>query len=258
LIGELIRRFPNLHFGSIILIGSVLPANFEWKDYRSSVYHVRNEVAQRDNVNRMVSLLKAILPGFGTSGSTGFLPSQYVHSVSNAKESCAACRRQSAKIHNVTFPFGHSDYFVGGGQADSFWLPFLWGLDPPDYLHFIELCVHASRLEANGLNPDELADIEGRLLKTTWGWAGCSLEIFVEKHLKELSKNGAIKPMVETELALLVHRVVRATWNIVYKAQSSGNQPECLYPRKAVDTAAKRVARTMRSTRSRSANSGSI
>jgi hypothetical protein len=42
---------------------------------------------------------------------------------------------------------GHSGTFVSSGYAEVFWLPFLWGIEPPEYADFLKYCRVAAELD---------------------------------------------------------------------------------------------------------------
>jgi hypothetical protein len=140
----------------IVLVGSVLPTNFEWAGLalvEPAVFEqVRSEAGGRDWVVGLAGLVQRCVPrvGIGDAGRRGFAgPPALVHTIDdNPLDDCDLCptpeEKSKRRLHNVRLAtFFHSDAFLGPGHAEKFWLPFLWGLDPWEYWDFRRLCNQA-------------------------------------------------------------------------------------------------------------------
>jgi hypothetical protein len=102
ILGNALKRFQEVRFDRIILIGSVLPTNYPWSTLATKVKHVVNEVGGNDWALRIVRYVK----GLGTSGKDGFQDSpEFVTQVFNEYG-------------------GHSDSF-GSQHMKKSWIPFL-------------------------------------------------------------------------------------------------------------------------------------
>ena len=113
------------------------------------------------------------------AGFAGFheIPN-FIHSIGSPNSACTSCKppAPAAVIHNVKSPeCGHSDVFIGPGYAAAFWLPYLWGIDPPEYQQFIERCVLAFEFETLGDNA-KVRILEAELREIPWNWASGSLD----------------------------------------------------------------------------------
>jgi len=141
----------------IVLAGSVLPVNYSWAGLTYAnprpFHQVRNEAGGRDLVVRLAGIAQSILPhiGIGDAGLRGFEGApELIHTVNDDPLGfCQRCptpiEKRMRRVHNVLHPtFFHSDALSGCAQAQTFWLPFLWGLDSWEYWDFRQLCSAAS------------------------------------------------------------------------------------------------------------------
>ncbi|HEV7514550.1 MAG TPA: hypothetical protein VGO27_22845 [Candidatus Acidoferrum sp.] len=155
LMGSVLRKRPDVHLGRVVLVGCVLPRSFPWHTLTglSGAEHrfidVRNEVGQKDIVVWSAWLMSWLIRGLGVSGLRGFKGKEnFVHTLSAPGVSCPQGASCSAKIHNMLSQhLGHSDAFVGSGYAETFWLPYLWDIEPKEYLQFLLYCKTAAGLE---------------------------------------------------------------------------------------------------------------
>lgn len=153
LIGSVLRKYPDVQLGRVVLVSSVLPRKYPWKSLLSKrpacIVNVRNEYGAADLVTRLVCHLRWIFPGLGDSGVRGFQGhADTLHSSDNAIAACTLCNTTPARIHNVSLEeFGHSDGLLGYGHARKLWLPILWGFPPEEWLAYLEMCREAADLE---------------------------------------------------------------------------------------------------------------
>jgi hypothetical protein len=137
----------------VVLAGSVLPVNYSWAGLTyadpPAFHQVRNEAGGRDLVVWLAGIAQRLLPqiGIGDAGLRGFEGARgLVHTVDDEPMGyCQDCptpiEKRLRRVHNVRHPtFFHGDAFLGRAQAQTFWLPFLWGLDPLQYWDFRQLC----------------------------------------------------------------------------------------------------------------------
>jgi hypothetical protein len=102
ILGNAIRRFPEIHFDRVLLLGSVLKPNFEWPKLLVRCPNVLNIVCGADWVLRLTKWL----PWLGKAGLDGFI-----------------CKGEQVKEHREAFS-EHSDLF-GDGYMEQVWLPYL-------------------------------------------------------------------------------------------------------------------------------------
>lgn len=222
LTGRALKKFPNVKLDRVVFTGCVLPRTFDWaailKLNPRAFAELRNEIAARDWIPRLARFSKfVLLPGFGSAGVLGFHGDVGdVHTVDTPNEGCPSCSTpgaRPAKVHNVMLrEYAHSDHFVGVGHAESFWLPFFWGISPDEFQDFVEYCVLATSLEEEQ-DLFNLALVESELRERHWFWAGCTLEVFVERQVCARIGEG------HRRMAGIVSRAVRLTWHAVRDAQ---------------------------------------
>lgn len=102
ILGNSIKRFPEIKFDRVILLGSVLERNFPWKKFEKKIKKVLNLIGGAD----IALLLANITPGLGSAGRNGFIDPpdnlfQYKEEYSD-----------------------HSDLF-GSDYMKSIWIPFI-------------------------------------------------------------------------------------------------------------------------------------
>ena len=146
LIGNALKKYPDLQFGNVLLISSVLPYTYPWAEILSSrphaVQNVRNEYGTADFVTKLVGFIQFLARDMGASGSCGFKERDgVVHNSDTPLSECPICAIQPAKIHNIPLrDFGHSDEFIGVGHARAMWLPFFWNISPVEFQIYIKDC----------------------------------------------------------------------------------------------------------------------
>jgi hypothetical protein len=151
-----------------------------------------------------------------------------VHTVHDPDHECEECRRgRTARIHNVIFEdLGHSGVFAGrswkrsGHEERPFehaafkWLPYLWDIEPADYLPFLRYCSELARTVSEA---DHFRySLERSLLDSQWGWTqGMTLEAYIYRLLEtsDAKANARSKELVPL--------VVHGLWNDVQDTLSS-------------------------------------
>jgi hypothetical protein len=124
-------------------------------------------------------------------------------------------------VHNVrSNDLGHSDTFVTSGYAETYWLPYLWGIDPIEYQHFLRYCNAAAALERQwsqearrrGHVDPRLLAIEQQLRAQKWRWTDGTFGAFIEQEVMSRFPGDA------TSLAESVSLAIRGTWDSVRQA----------------------------------------
>ena len=193
LTGRALQERADFHLGRIVLVGCVLPWDFPWHDLPAvgigPVYkylEVRNELARRDIVVYLAWLASLVIRGLGRAGFGGFGgPVPPKHQVGRPEELCPSCPSPGVVIHNVMNRYlGHSSTFVGTGYAETYWLPFLWGIEPPEYYDFLDHCKLAAALTPAGTGKaavpvpghlrTKLPSVEVKLHNSVWRWTSGS------------------------------------------------------------------------------------
>lgn len=224
LMGLALRKRANIHLGRIVLVGCVLPRSFPWHSLTGlsgSGYRfidVRNEVGRQDIVVWSAWIMSWLIRGLGVAGLRGFKgEGTFVHTLP-APGICSQENPCSAKIHNMVSQYlGHSDAFVGSGYAETFWLPYLWGIEPEEYQQFLLACKLAALLErpwsstsrAQGHVDPRLTDVENKLLNSNWRWCNGQFGQYVQ--LEVASK----KNVSGQDLAQLTALAVRGVWQVI-------------------------------------------
>jgi hypothetical protein len=154
LIGSVIKKYPDIRLGNMILVSGVLSQRYPWQRLVSGkskrvVGYVRNEFGESDQVTRLAGKLGWIARGLGKSGRIGFKSDgMVVHTSDNPTAKCSQCNAIRAKVHNVPLEeFGHSDEFLGEGHARHLWLPFLWDTNLDELHEYWRACENAVRWE---------------------------------------------------------------------------------------------------------------
>jgi pimeloyl-ACP methyl ester carboxylesterase len=223
LMGRALKSRPDVHVGRVVFVGCVLPRSFPWSalptmtgDPPYRYLQVRNELGRKDVVVRLAWAMSWAIRGLGRAGFSGFVNSDdLVHTITSAEETCIMCPPKRALVHNVTGKhFGHSDAFVGSGYAETFWLPFLWGIEPREYQEFAKLCNLAAALErswssgarsAGHVDP-RLREVEEKLLKKEWAWCDGPFGKFLAAELRSRFK------VSDEELPGYIALAARGTW----------------------------------------------
>jgi pimeloyl-ACP methyl ester carboxylesterase len=227
LMGLALRKRPDIHLGRVVLVGCVLPRSYPWQNLaglagKYKFLDVRNEVGQKDIVVWSAWMMSWLIRGLGVAGLRGFKPKpDFVHTLSAPGTSCPAGASCSAKVHNMLSQFlGHSDAFVGSGYAETFWLPYLWGIDPREYQQFLLFCKTAAGLEhswsaaarSQGIEDPRLIDVERQLLQADWRWCNGSFEDYVLQEVKS-KKSGTVEDL--NQLAAIA---ARGVWQVIHMA----------------------------------------
>jgi len=230
LTGRALRTRSDFYLGRIVLVGCVLPRRFPWSTFgpggnnTSKYLAVRNERARRDIVVWIAWCMSWLIRGLGIAGYRGFRRSQdLVHDVSNPWQVCPACIDRTALIHNVESSLGHSGTFVSSGYAEAFWLPFLWGIEPSEYVKFVNLCKLAAALDrewtpasqrAGHVDP-RLVVIEAQLRNASWQWTGGEFGNFVKREVESRFPSSRLSSEQFVALA------IRGTWQLVTNAMEA-------------------------------------
>lgn len=196
--GWALEKFQDLHFGRIVLVGSVLPRSFKWQNIRrrrpNAFKEVRNDIGLSDSVVWLLRRLGRIAPDMGTSGLFGFVNSpRVVHRSSRAWGPCTRCAQSHRRplIHDIFLAkYRHSDWALGPGHARELWLPYLWGLSPREFNQFIEYCRDAAYARQEQFW-QELDIAEQRLRERSWTWSQKQpLETFTAAELESRARRS--------------------------------------------------------------------
>jgi hypothetical protein len=180
---------------------------------------VRNDVQRRDVVPILANCLRAFLvPDFGMAGCSGFkdtalCPPQItvIHGVPRPAVECKECSSNThlAPLHNVVCDeYWHSDVLRDERYVSSFWLPFLFDIDPPEYCLFVDIFVKAE--EAKGKSWTTVKEKERQFRNHEWRWAGCNLTEFVQNEIEaylQLEPRANVLPIQD-----LVDLAIGGTW----------------------------------------------
>jgi hypothetical protein len=197
LTGRIIKTVPTSHFGHIALAGCILRRKLDLQGFKSSprraFERIRNEMQTWDWVVALAGGLGTLVRDFGIAGLWGFRRIwHFTHSVESPQDFCYQCtvNLSLAPVHNVKCrEFSHSDVFLSRSYAAYMWLPFLWGIEPPEYAHFLRICSLAAR-KADLLTAqkvalsnwdEELGTEEGELGGFPWSWAAGPLYDYLRK-----------------------------------------------------------------------------
>ncbi len=102
IVGNAIKKFPEVKFDRIILLGSVLQCDFPWNDLGNRFMNVLNIIGRSD----IALLFASFIPGLGSAGRDGF-------------------RNKAPGIYEHKEEFSdHSDLF-GDNYMKNIWIPFL-------------------------------------------------------------------------------------------------------------------------------------
>jgi len=193
-VGSVLETYSQVRLTNLVLAGCVLPTNYPWRALIAAnpdrFSQVRNEVGGRDLVPMLAGAgaKLRLLPGYGSAGSRGFDEvAGLIHTVSALSAYCAKCviLGTAVAVHNVASAnFGHGSVFDSPSYAASFWLPFLWRIEPAEYASFLELCVLAEHHHEEG-NWAKYSVVEQELLDREWGWAdNLSLRDYIAQAVK--------------------------------------------------------------------------
>lgn len=258
LVGASLLRYPNVSFGSIIFTGCVLKRDYGWewlfRNNSHACVQALNEVAAKDDVVRLAYCIRHLVRGLGDAGVAGFI-SPLAHWLNGPYAPCYECvNGRQVQIHNVEHPeMDHGDPYVGDGHAETFWLPFLFGIECEEYREFVETCL-AIAYANEQRNLPALEAAQRALRETYCSWAKATLEQFIEDQIRRMTqKNGRYRQTHDEVVADRVDTAVMYVWTSVAKAKSrrgSGkmnsrqlNTMRVLYPPTAVGQAVQRSIR---------------
>lgn len=233
ILGIALRKSPTARIARVILTGCVLPTNYPWEAIRYRFEHVLNEVGREDIVPRMAGIAKdlRVLPRtFGPSGKDGFEEKPgFIHSVREPELKCPLCQAEGivARIHNVIWPSGHSGTLTPA-HAARYWAPWLWGMEPPEYGRWLELCLLAGE-HYQEQNWPKLAVVEAELINSEWSWTQTRtlmayISHLVEAHPKRVKVRFPVTGRVLREVYLRVclacqqHQDRSAGWELAVRS----------------------------------------
>jgi pimeloyl-ACP methyl ester carboxylesterase len=164
----LVRKHPFLQLDRIVFCGSPLSRRFKWEAVRKQVTAILNEFSESDGAATLADYSRFFLRGIGGAGHRGFkVRKAVVHTLDNPYDACNECIiGERAFVHNV--PAGqldHSEYFLGPGHIERFWLPFLWDINAGDYFRFLKTAAAVVEAEESGNKRN--SRIAARLLTNT-------------------------------------------------------------------------------------------
>jgi hypothetical protein len=120
----------------------------------------------------------------------------------------------------------HSDTFISDRHARLFWLPFLWGVTPPQHQRFVRLCDEIQQKDSLGLS-GSVAHLENVLASWTWDWRGVAgsvpqpLEAYIRSEVDRRSAHGLPTAGVQNR----VDRAIGWVWKLVAQASSESRKP---------------------------------
>ena len=258
LFGRLLMKAPATRHDRVVLIGSILPQKFDWMALwraatpnRRPFRFIRNEHSQRDFVVGLAGTFRIFSGRCGPSGKTGFvscgLPPLAVHDVPNAWGPCpnksALCETEPI-LHNHDLPHhDHNAWFLMSDHAKMLWMPYLWGLDPADYIAFVHACHEVELAHYRGdFRQAEL--LASELHNRVWPWftVGDADATMSDYAVDRLWAAGFPEDRLdESVVAYVVY------WAAVFVATAHrGNDPQsswCVNPPDAMATAARAAVR---------------
>src|SRR6267378_1575517 len=230
LTGTLLQRNPNARAKRVGFAGCALASDYNWRDVLARKKRVfeqlHNNWTHNDVVIWMAGLIRKNIIDFGDAGIRGFRSDRMlIHDVPHPTKHCGRCHLlMPAPIHNVdisdwhdearTFK-AHSDICLTPDFTARFWLPFLWGIQQPEYDSFIELCREAAELSRTGQD-SKLAVVEDELLQTNWTWIGGTLRDSLEQRIGRSRLRGT------RTVDELVGRSVATLYEIMERAARAG------------------------------------
>jgi len=222
-----LRTRSDVHIGRVVLVGCVLPRRFPWSaligmSHKYRFLAVRNEIGNKDAVVYAAWMMSWLIRGLGRAGLKGFKGSStLIHTVGDPSAECSECSSIPAPVHNVVSEYlGHSDAFVGSGYAETFWLPYLWEIEPKEYQEFLLICNVAAGFErewsnsarAAGHIDPRLVFVETKLLNTEWKWCSGPFSKLLIEEIR--SRYDLSDKRLQESVAL----AARGTWQSVRSA----------------------------------------
>lgn len=236
LIGTALRKFPDVMVERMVLVGSVLPARYDWSKVLADKpvpVTVRNETGKRDLVVMLAGLVKCVARDMGDAGLKGFAVTDgVVHDATTVWDRCSECvsAADAVPIHNVPLKeFGHSTHFLGPGHARSLWLPYLWGYTPREFRQYLRLCRAAAYLRQEG-RWGELAEVERALCRSVWTWTkGRALATYVRRSVEDYlheARRAALVRRPAQDVSEIVEEAIGLIYLAVTDAAMEADKPE--------------------------------
>jgi pimeloyl-ACP methyl ester carboxylesterase len=234
LIGKLLKKFPDLRLENVILVSTVLPRSYPWrdvlKDMPPKVFRVRSEFGEADFVVRAAGWTSWLARDLGNAGLYGFHDVEnWVHTSRSPMQRCLDCagRYLPAPVHNVPLKeFLHSDEFLSRKHALTLWLPYLWNIEPNELSEFLDSCINIARLETEE-RYSEANEIINRVWSRSYSWTqDRSLQDFVAESLAAWIMREPKIRAVKPDDAL---RQIRARLHTVVElAVAECSKPDCI------------------------------
>jgi hypothetical protein len=151
LTGHVLREDPAIKLGRIVFLGSLLPREFDWEEVlppardRPAFEQLRNEVGGRDRAVRLAAALGQYGLPFGDAGLVGFT-GESIHTCRSGLLRCRKCDKEGwVHVHNIRLPHAdHSSAFLHTEHARTFWLPYIWGIEPSEHDVLVTVCQRAA------------------------------------------------------------------------------------------------------------------
>lgn len=256
IIGWALKKFQDLRFGRIILVGCVLPRAFAWFSIRRGPSYgfedVRNDVGMSDPVVRLVRWVGRLVPDLGTAGLSGFSGDPIkIHTVSDPWGPCPTCLQSNSGplVHNIFLEkYRHSDWALGPGHVRELWLPYLWGLSPKEFNEFVQCCRDTAYARQQGFWHD-LDVAEQRLAQRIWSWTrNLRLKEFIAAELDERIRRetAEIGQRLSSDRAGIIEEAFTFTYLGIAEAYEESTDTEseltaertniivALYPKRAI------------------------
>lgn len=232
---RLMTKAYMVRFDRVIFAGSPLPVTFNWakilKKNPGAFSDMRNEIGDRDLVISLAGKVGRVAKFVGEAGAKGFQESEHLVHKLGLESACDRCRTlreqglSQARIHNVTWSYSHSEWFVANGHAVNLWLPYLWGIEPAEYIEFVERCLRLKERE-NDKKWGAMVKLESAFRTAVWSWTdGLPLAEFVQQEAEAycLLKGRAAKL---ADLDDVTDRAVRLVWVVVAQAVEERRKAE--------------------------------
>ena len=235
LIGSALRKFPEVMFERIVLVGSILPRHYNWDKVladKPMPFTVRNETGKRDLVVKLAGLVKCVARDMGNAGLKGFVSTDgVVHDATTVWDLCKECvgPADTVPVHNVPLEeFGHSTYSLGTGHAANLWLPYLWGYTPREFRSYLRLCRAAAYLRKER-RWDELKKVERALYRSVWTWTkrqtlATSVRRYVEEYLRD-GRWSALVRRPDQNMREIVEEAIGLVYFAVFDAAMEADKP---------------------------------
>ncbi len=193
LAAQVLQKYAFLSYEKVILTGCVLRRSFSWSEFKNRVGPVTNEIAGKDIVPIVASVLGLTTWPMGSAGVFGFKEEPGVVHTITPEQSWPGCWDGvqnpdgpvcRATVHNVRHAYlKHSDYFQSLHHAWMGWLPSLWGFDYVLYRDFLNSCKKIHSLSSNMAEVTRHDKLVNQLLKSSWGFSDGSLDSFIHEML---------------------------------------------------------------------------